>query len=344
MFRILPPASRSPKRPHQHQWALLTPSISGRKIVWALRKFPTSEPQALQNLGAALKQFNTTFTGIIQFVPRTTQADYVNFDFDPTNHSATCDPVVGRAGGEQVTGGSIDCSLGTLLHELGHLAGLYHEHSRPDRNNFVTISYANMIKGSKSNFDQLTDNYQVFGLYDYGSVMHYIAFAFSRNGGPVIKSIPPGIPLSNLTGYTAADIDGVKRLYGGAPKNVTIATNPPGLAVTVDGTNYTSPHTFNWALNTTHTLAVSAAAQTLAGATYVFGRWNDASAASHTIKISPGNKTFRLAGDVAGNYRLHGQFHQTGGVYGHGRSRGCGNCECEPPGKILYGGDRRFLC
>jgi hypothetical protein len=42
-----------------------------------------------------------------------------------------------------------------------------------------------MIKGSKSNFDQLIDNYQDLGLYDYGSVMHYIAFAFSRYGGPV---------------------------------------------------------------------------------------------------------------------------------------------------------------
>jgi hypothetical protein len=100
------------------------------------------------NLGAALKQFNATFTGIIQFVPRTTQADYVNFDFDPTNLSGTCESAVGRIGGEQITGGSIECNLGTLLHELGHVAGLFHEHSRPDRNSYVTINYANVIKGS----------------------------------------------------------------------------------------------------------------------------------------------------------------------------------------------------
>jgi hypothetical protein len=86
-----------------------------------------------------------------------------------------------------------------------------------------------MIKGSKPNFDQLIDNYQDLELYDYGSVMHYIAFAFSRNGGPVIESKPAGIPLSNLAGYTAADIDSVARLYGAAPKSVTITTNPPAL-------------------------------------------------------------------------------------------------------------------
>lgn len=287
--------------PSQAPASQRTPSVG---IVYAQYFWPKNSMGVAQipfigtsgatNLVAALKQFNATFTGIIQFVPRTTQADYVNFDFDPTNHSGTCESAVGRVGGEQTTGGSIDCNLGTLLHELGHVAGLFHEHSRPDRNSFVTVNYTNVIKGSEANFNQLTDNYQVLGLYDYGSVMHYIAFAFSRNGGPVIESLPPGIPLSNLTGYTAADIDGVKRLYGAAPKSVTIASNPPGLTVTVDGTSYTTPQTFNWALSSTHTLAVAAAAQTLAGATYVYGRWNDALAASHTIKINPGNKTLAL--------------------------------------------------
>jgi hypothetical protein len=31
-------------------------------------------------------------------------------------------------------------------------------------------------------------------------------------GGPTIESIPAGIPLSNTVNYTAADIDGIKRL------------------------------------------------------------------------------------------------------------------------------------
>jgi len=243
------------------------------------------------NLNAALTQFNATFAGVIQFVARNTQTDYVTFNFDPNNHNGTCDSYVGRIGGPQQTGGSIDCSLGTLLHEMGHVVGLYHEQSRPDRDSFVTISYANMIKGSKPNFDQLLDNYQQLGLYDYGSVMHYIAYAFSRNGGPVIESIPPGIPLSNLVGYTPADIDSVKRLYGAAPTNVTIATNPPGLAVIVDGATVTTPQVYSWLLNSTHTLAIPAGAQTLAGAAYAFGRWNDSPSASHSITISPGSKT-----------------------------------------------------
>jgi Astacin (Peptidase family M12A) len=261
------------------------------KNVSGVAEIPYIVSAGATNLSAALTQFNATFAGVIQFVAHNTQTDYVNFNFDPNNHNGTCDSYVGRIGGEQQTGGSIDCSLGTLLHEMGHIVGLYHEQSRPDRDSFVTISYANMIKGSKSNFDQVLDNYQELGLYDYASVMHYISYAFSRNGGPVIESIPPGIPLSNLVGYTPADIDSVKRLYGAAPTNVTIATNPPGLNVTVDGATVTTPQVYSWSLNSTHTLAIPAGAQTLAGAAYVFGRWNDSGGASHSITISPGSKT-----------------------------------------------------
>ena len=244
---------------------------------------------AATQLSAALAAFNATFKGTIQFVKRTTQADYVNFDFDVNNTSGQCESNVGRVGGEQTTGGSGSCNLGTLLHEMGHIVGLYHEQSRPDRSSFVTVNFNNVIKGSEDNFNQLSDNFQDLTLFDYASVMEYIPFAFSRNGGPVMDSIPPGIPLSNLTGYTAADIDGIERLYGKTPKTVTVTSNPPGLSVLVDGTAVTTPQVYTWPLNSTHTLAVATSAQTLSGAAYTYGRWNDSTAASHSITVTHGN-------------------------------------------------------
>jgi astacin len=243
------------------------------------------------NLTAAINQFNATFTGIIQFVARTTETDYADFNFNSADQSGVCDSYIGRTGGKQEVTGSGSCSLGTLLHEMGHVIGLYHEQSRPDRNTYVTVNYNNVIKGSRSNFDQPMDDYQDLGFYDYASVMHYIPYAFSRNGGATIESIPAGMPLSNLTGYSVADIDTIKRLYGAAPTQVTIASNPEGLTVTVDGANVTTPHSYTWARNSTHTLDVPADAQTLSAHTYIYGRWNDNTAASHTITIKPGNGT-----------------------------------------------------
>jgi hypothetical protein len=135
-----------------------------------------------------LTTFNATFGGVIQFVPYTTQPDYVNFNFDPNNLSGQCESYVGRIGGEQEVGGSVKCDLGTLLHEMGHVVGLYHEMSRPDRDNYITINTGNVIKGSEANFAILGDNFQDLTLFDYASVMEYIPYAFTRNGGAVIES------------------------------------------------------------------------------------------------------------------------------------------------------------
>jgi astacin (peptidase family M12A)/centrosomal CEP192-like protein len=253
----------------------------------------------LTNLNAALGQFNSTFSNI-QFVARATQTDYVNFNFNASDFSGECEAIVGRAGGEQQVGGSGACTVATILHEMGHTVGLWHEQSRPDSNTYVSVNYGNLIKGSIGNFNQLYDNAQTFGTYfDYASIMEYPAFSFSRNGGPAIESIPAGIPLSNQTGYSAADIDGIERLYGSAPTALTVTSNPPGLQVIVDGATVTTPQVYSWALNSTHTLDIPSGVQSQSGFIvnstqpttfyYNYGRWNDASAASHSITVLPGN-------------------------------------------------------
>lgn len=258
----------------------------------------------LTNLNTAITQFNNTFSNI-QFVAYTGQTDYVNFYFDPNDNSGECEAIVGRAGGEQQVGGSggtsNPCAVGTILHEMGHTVGLWHEQSRPDRNTYVSVNYDNLIKGSISNFNQIYDNGQETTLFDYASIMEYPAFSFSRNGGPAIESIPPGIPLSNYNGYTAADIDGIERLYGNAPTAVTITSNPPGLEVIIDGATVATPQVFNWPLGSTHTLDIRTFVQTQSGNIvnsnppvpttfyYTFGRWNDSTVTTHNITVLPGN-------------------------------------------------------
>ena len=245
----------------------------------------TNAPPALTT---AISQFNGDFPGVIQFVPRGSQTNYVNFDFDSSNLNGICESNVGMAGGEQEVSGSYACALGTLLHEMGHVVGLFHEQSRSDRNYFVTFNYANVIKGSIDNFNQLTDDNQNLTWYDFASIMHYIPYAFSRNGGPTLETKPAGIPMSNTVGYTASDIDGIKRLYGAAPTSVTVTSNPVGLSVIVDGATVTTPQTYSWALKSTHTLAVPAGGQMLNNAAYIYGRWADNATASHSITVAPG--------------------------------------------------------
>ncbi|XP_013417909.1 zinc metalloproteinase dpy-31 [Lingula anatina] len=75
-------------------------------------------------------------------------------------------------------------ALGTIVHEMGHAIGLFHEHVRSDRDLYVTVDLDSTKQGFEGNFIQpdagMTTNHEV--PYDYGSVMHYRAVAFSVDG------------------------------------------------------------------------------------------------------------------------------------------------------------------
>ncbi len=261
--------------------------------VGGVYQVPYTIETSATNLNAALSYFNSTLSGVIQFVPQTSEANYVTFDFAGQDPTGVCESSVGMVGGQQFVGGSPSCTLATLVHEMGHVVGLLHEHQRPDRNTFITFTEANVDKPwIAGNFDFFSYNYQMIGLYDYASVMHYPPFSFTKNNLPVLESIPPGIPLSNQTGYSIGDVDTIKRLYGFTPSEVTVTTNPPGLKIIVDGTTYTAPQTFSWALNSSHTLNLPAGSQLTNppdGATYEYGLWNDRGARSHTVTAGGGS-------------------------------------------------------
>ena len=248
-----------------------------------------------------LAQFNSTFPNI-QFVARTTQTDYVNFYFDPNDNNAQCEATVGRAGGQQQVGGaggSVNpCAVGTCCTKWDTLSASGMSKPVPTGTPTSRSTTVTSSKAPCSDFDQIYDNAQQTTLFDYASIMEYPAFTFTRNGGPVIETIPAGIPLSNPTGYSAADIDGIQRLYGSAPTAITVTSNPPGLQVIVDGATVTTPQVYsNWTLNSTHTLDIPAGVQSQSGFIgnepqpttfyYTYGRWNDSTAAAHSITILP---------------------------------------------------------
>ncbi len=154
----------------------------------------------------------------LRIIPRSNQNDYVKF---VTGDG--CSSRVGRCGGKQnITIGS--CGFGSIVHEILHAAGLWHEQSRSDRNENITIQWDNIESGKKHNFNKHVSDGIDIGEYDCSSIMHYSAFAFSKNGMPTITSTKCA-SFGQRKGMSPGDIAAIHKLY-----NVTIPegfTNKP---------------------------------------------------------------------------------------------------------------------
>jgi len=77
--------------------------------------------------------------------------------------------------------------LGTIMHEIGHTLGYWHEQSRPDREQYIRIVKKNIREKHLSQFKMHSIQSSSEGLrYDYDSIMHYSRQAFSKNGQDTI--------------------------------------------------------------------------------------------------------------------------------------------------------------
>nr|XP_019548555.2 uncharacterized protein PB18E9.04c-like [Aedes albopictus] len=181
--------------------------------------FSTAE---LANIQWTIKHFaeNTC----VRFVPRTTEEFYISI-----NNSATgCWSYVGRHLDNKYNLVNLQnpacMETGTVAHEFMHALGFYHEFTRPDRDDWVSIdqgalapeyqtaSFMNANFGKKS-----ADQVELYGIpYAYGSVMHYSKWggAVSYNR-PVMNNLKPW-PLKdfgNDTGLSLPDIKKINYMY-----------------------------------------------------------------------------------------------------------------------------------
>src|SRR5271170_7789814 len=139
----------------------LWPKVAGVATVYYVID-SASDPNATPKIQTAINQFNSDFPGLIQWVSWTSSdgPNYVDINLSASDTSGQCEALEGYlAKPAQPMTGSTDCTVGTILHEMGHIIGLWHEQSRPDNGTYVVLHYGAVVKGSWSNFLPPTDNF-----------------------------------------------------------------------------------------------------------------------------------------------------------------------------------------
>ncbi|XP_064622900.1 zinc metalloproteinase nas-7-like [Lineus longissimus] len=143
-------------------------------------------------------------------------------------NSLTCHSPVGQPYTKNYVNLGYNClRKGTVQHEIMHALGFFHEQSRSDRDDYVTINFENMGKGAHSQFAKYPDTkVTAYGEpYDYGSLLHYGEYYFSNNGRPTITVKKPGVSIGQREKMSIHDIRKIQKRYG---CNVApLPTQPP---------------------------------------------------------------------------------------------------------------------
>lgn len=130
-----------------------------------------------------------------------------------------CWSYVGMLDGKQLLNVHKACGFGSTVHEFGHAIGLWHEQSREDRDQYITINWDNIKNDYERNFKKHISDGDDIGPYDYHSIMHYGSYAFSKNGQPTITPLQP-VSIGQRRGLSDLDIASITGNY---PEQMPVA-------------------------------------------------------------------------------------------------------------------------
>ncbi|XP_051555974.1 meprin A subunit beta [Myxocyprinus asiaticus] len=122
-----------------------------------------------------------------------------------------------HVGKQRLSIGSGCDRIATIEHEFLHALGFWHEQSRCDRDDYVSIIWDHISEGKEHNFNKYNDTRSsaLNVPYDYGSMMHYSKNAFRNGTGPTIVTKIPAF--SDVIGqrmeFSDSDLLKLNRLY-----------------------------------------------------------------------------------------------------------------------------------
>jgi hypothetical protein len=174
---------------------------------------------SLDHLGTT--RYNAVYTAIARLINET------HIDFQLVSSSSSANRIiftnaifgassspVGMQGGAQYVRLTLDADVTTIMHEILHAAGFWHEQSRTDRGSYIDINWICIEPGREHNFESHTGLSNVS--YDTHSIMHYRSTAFVRDdiaGCTWTIRRENGTMIPRNTSLSSKDVDSINLWY-----------------------------------------------------------------------------------------------------------------------------------
>lgn len=176
-------------------------------------------PQEKQTIAAALNDISNATH--LTFVHSASAPHITKIIFEHSSDANSYSPI-GRESSKynSIKLGNQGFEKRTVIHEVLHSLGFFHEHSRTDRDNYINILYNNIDPTFSYAFDTFIDKglsgYNL-GPFDFESIMLYGSYAFSINNQATITKKDGTRFSANNTSLSDGDIAGLNYIYGPKP-------------------------------------------------------------------------------------------------------------------------------
>ncbi len=186
-------------------------SWSTREIAYSVHP-DLPRPERVQNVMNYLNSMTS-----VRFVPLENHPDSIVF---APSEVPLCLSYVGKVGGHQPIFLDDRCEEKEILHEVLHALGFIHEHSRPDRDNYVQVAWDRIDPEFATQFEMIPEGVKgphVDRPFDYTSIMIYEPTAFAKDRGEATLLAPAGQTISppQSMQLSEEDLERIERLFHG---------------------------------------------------------------------------------------------------------------------------------
>jgi len=172
----------------------------------------------VQMILSAMRKIEEQTNKCIQFIRRINEKPFIELIDDEYTSSYVGKQSFYIDNNMPITLDRYHMNFGTVLHELLHVIGLHHEHTRPERDNYLNYYSENVASENDINFKKYI-GYPVTSQslpYDIKSLMHWNERMFSKNGEKTLEA-RQNIQLGDVTmkmELSRIDVEKIRRMYG----------------------------------------------------------------------------------------------------------------------------------